>query len=181
MVVLYALVVGTYGWLASLVFESVTRDLASERAAFAWALGLSVPGLLSFAAVTIVADCSRVRMVVEDRRSAVFALVAGARFAVRTARTLAGLYLLLGALLLALAGTYAIVVPGPGSPLPWARVGLLAGSVYILGRVFLKLLTYASTTSLFQSALAHAGYVAPPLPVWPESPAIETLGPPSNA
>lgn len=176
--VLYWAIAGGYASLAGRVYEWATRDLASERAAFAWALALTLGGALVVAAITIVADCARVRMVIEDRRSAVFALVAGGRFAWRSARAVAMLYLMLGASLAALAAGYAVVAPGAGSPVGWARAGLVIGSAYILGRIFLKLLTYASATSLFQSVLAHAGYVAPPLPVWPESPAIETLGPP---
>jgi hypothetical protein len=35
----------------------------------------------------------------------------------------------------------------------------------------------ASQIALFQSRLAHAGYVARPLPQWPDSPAAEALGP----
>jgi hypothetical protein len=35
-------------------------------------------------------------------------------------------------------------------------------------------------TSCFQSALAHAEYVAQPAPVWPESPLVESLGPPPS-
>ena len=58
----------------------------------------------------------------------------------------------------------------------WA--GFLLSELYIVARVFTKLLTYASVTSLFQSELAHADYVAQPAPIWPESPAVETLGPP---
>ncbi len=178
--VIYWGVVGGYGLLANLMYAWATRDLASERAAFAWALVLTLVGLLLFAAVTIVGDCARVRMIVEDRRSVVFALAAGARFAWRSASSLASLYVLLGLMLVALVAVYALVAPGAGSSLTWAKVGLIIGSVYILGRVFLKLLTYASATSFFQSALAHAGYVAPPLPVWPESPAIESLGAPAE-
>jgi hypothetical protein len=38
-----------------------------------------------------------------------------------------------------------------------------------------KLVFCASEVSLFQSLLAHAGYVAAPLPTWPESPTIEAI------
>jgi hypothetical protein len=35
----------------------------------------------------------------------------------------------------------------------------------------------ASQTALFQGRLAHAGYVARPIPAWPDSPAAEAIGP----
>jgi hypothetical protein len=38
------------------------------------------------------------------------------------------------------------------------------------------LVSAAAAISLFQAALAHASYVAPPRLVWPDSPAVETLG-----
>jgi hypothetical protein len=34
---------------------------------------------------------------------------------------------------------------------------------------------WASETSLFQARLAHAGYVAAPVPTWPDSPAAEAI------
>jgi hypothetical protein len=54
-------------------------------------------------------------------------------------------------------------------------VGFALGQLYIVGRLWVKLLFWASATALFQSRLAHAGYVAKPVPVWPESPAAEAL------
>jgi hypothetical protein len=38
-----------------------------------------------------------------------------------------------------------------------------------------KLVFWASETALFQSRLAHAGYVARPLPTWPDSPAADAI------
>jgi hypothetical protein len=52
---------------------------------------------------------------------------------------------------------------------------LLLGELYILARHYLKLVFYASGTTLFQSALAHAEYTAAPTLVWPDSPAVESV------
>ena len=49
------------------------------------------------------------------------------------------------------------------------------GQLYIVLRVLVRLRFAASQTSLFQSRLAHAGYVARPVPRWPDSPAAEAL------
>jgi hypothetical protein len=175
----YAAVLWLYGLLAWPLSEWLTRDQSAERAAFLWnALIAAGAGLLVWA-VTIVADCARVRVVVEDRRSAIFALVAGWRFARRAAGRLAALYALLAATTLACVVLYAMVAPGATLTGVWVWAGFVVSEAYIAARLFAKLLTYASLTSLFQAELAHAEYVAAPAPVWPESPAVETLGPPA--
>lgn len=173
---LYVLVLSAYGWLARLVYEWATHDLASERTAFLWMLLLGVAGALLALGITIVADCARVRTVVEDRRSMLFALAAGARVAGGHAATLTGLYVLILATLALVTAAYAAGAPGAqgGGLFVWIAFGVT--QLYILARVAVKLLTYASVTAFFQSALAHAGYAAQPMPVWPESPAIESLG-----
>ena len=53
--------------------------------------------------------------------------------------------------------------------------GVAAGQLYLLARLLLKLHVLASETSLFQTSLAHAAYTAAPEPVWPESPAAESI------
>ena len=54
-------------------------------------------------------------------------------------------------------------------------LGFLLTPCYVLARLALKLQFLASQTSLFQASLAHARYTAAPEPVWPESPAAETI------
>jgi hypothetical protein len=51
----------------------------------------------------------------------------------------------------------------------------MIGQVYVLGRLWVKLVFWASETALFQSRLAHAGFVARAEPVWPESPAADAI------
>ena len=55
----------------------------------------------------------------------------------------------------------------------WLTLGL--GSDVHPGRHYVKLMFYASETSYFQRALAHASYTAAPAVVWPESPAAEAV------
>jgi hypothetical protein len=87
----------------------------------------------------------------------------------------AGLFLLNALAWLAVVAAYAALSPGaPRTDMDlWLVLG--AGQAYIVGRHYLKLLVYASETSLFQGALAHAGYTAAPVLVWPDSPAVETI------
>jgi hypothetical protein len=71
-------------------------------------------------------------------------------------------------------------VPGAGG-LGWPMwLGLAIGQLYLLARLWVKLVFYASETAFFQSQLAHAEYTAAPQPVWPESPAAEAIGPTST-
>jgi hypothetical protein len=122
----------------------------------------------------LIVDYARIRIVVEDRRSALGAALAGARF-VRRHRGVFGLYLLNAAVYVVLVLTYALLAPGaPGSGVRmWLTLAL--GQLYIFSRHYLKLLFYASETSYFQGALAHASYTAAPAVVWPESPAAEAV------
>jgi hypothetical protein len=164
-----------HGWLFHDAYPYLTRDLTVERTAFAIRLAayLLFGGLL--VAVTAVFDVARVRTVVEDRRSAVGAILAGARFVRRRPGAVLTLYLVHGLAFTLLAALYAILVPGaPGSGL--AGWGLLAlGQAYILGRHYLKLAFYGALIALFQSALAHSSYTAAPAVVWPDSPAAESI------
>jgi hypothetical protein len=41
--------------------------------------------------------------------------------------------------------------------------------------LWVKLMFWASETALFQSRLAHSGYVNRPEPTWPESPIADAI------
>jgi disulfide bond formation protein DsbB len=163
-------------------FPSMLRlgviTLLIDAALWAWLQRMALDGWLLAAivaclAVHLVVSFARVRLVVEDRRSAVGALLAGARF-VRREPAAALLYLLFAAVSASVTWLYAAVEPGYDTP-NW-RVSLLAGSALIIGNTAVLFATYASAIALFQSRLAHAGYAAAPPIVWPESPAAEAIG-----
>ena len=165
-----------HGWIFEDAYGALTRDLTLERSAFAIrAAGYAFFGTLLLVC-NVILDYARVRMVVEDRRSAIGALLAGGRFVARHAAQVLGLYALNALAFLLLVILYAVVVPGaPRSGFAmWVVLGL--GELYILGRHYLKLLFYASETAFFQGALAHAAYTAAPVPLWPDSPAAEMIG-----
>jgi hypothetical protein len=168
-----------FRWLHPLLFdrgyERLTADMSVERSAFLVRLVLyAVFGTL-VAAANLIIDYARIRIVVEDRRSAIGSLVASLRFVRRHAAAVAGLYLLNTLLFVVLIAIYAIVSSGaaPGAAVSYA---LIVGELYVLARHYLKLSFYASQTALFQARLAHAGYTASPPVVWPESPAAESIG-----
>jgi len=165
-----------HGWLFDGLYERVTRDFTVERSAFFVRVALYLVFGLLVAVVNLVFDYAKIRAVVEDRRSMVGALRAGARFVWRHRAATAGLYLAVGALFAVVLAAYAAVAPGVWGP-GWSTArGLAIAQLYVLARLWVKLVFYASQTSLFQQRLAHADYTAAPAAVWPESAAAETIG-----
>ena len=170
----YFLFAVVHGLLMDRAFGALTRNVTEERIGFAVRLaGYLVFGLL-LVGVNLAFDYARVRIVVEDRRSAIGALLAGARF-VRRNRGAVLLYALNGVAFVLLVLLYAILNPGAPGAGPWMWATLAVGQCYIVFRHYLKLLFYASEVAFFQSALAHASYTAAPAVVWPDSPAAEAI------
>ena len=163
-----------HGLLLDDLYERVTRNTTVERTAFAVRVGCYAVFAVLLVAVNLVFDYARVRLVVEDRRSAIGALLASVRFVRRHPRAVY-LYLLNFSAFVLLAVVYALLAPGaPGSGI-WMWIAIGIGQLYIVGRHYLKLLFYASETAFFQGALAHAAYTAAPPVVWPDSPAAEAV------
>ena len=136
-------------------------------------LSLAVPYLAAALALFAATDAGRVRMVVERRHSALFAFTAGARFAWRHRGTVVLLY----AALFATAGLpWALISAVELWLEPGAVLARLLDAAQVGAAITAALVSAAAATALFQAALAHASYVAPPRLVWPDSPAIETLG-----
>jgi len=153
----------------------LTWSSTVERNVFALRVGLYALFGLLLVIVNVLVDYARVRLVVEDRHSAVGAIVAAGRFVARHPGRVAGLYALNGGVFLVVILAYGLVAPGAGGA-GWAVCwGLLVGELYIAARLAVKLQFYASQTALFQGLLAHAGYIARPATVWPESPAAEAI------
>jgi hypothetical protein len=174
LLVYWALFGFVHPWLFDDFYPWATKDLTAERSAFVIRVLCYAAFATLLLACNLVFDYARIRTVVEDRRSAIGALVAGARFVRRHPATLR-LYLMNGAGFILLVLVYALVAPGAPSGLAiW--IALALGQLYILLRHYVKLLFYASQTAFFQGSLAHAAYTAAPAVVWPESPAAESIG-----
>jgi hypothetical protein len=123
----------------------------------------------------MVFDYTKVRAVVEDRRSMIGAFVSGFRFVRRSFPAVAALYVVNGLIFLAVLTVYALVAPGSESSGAMVWVGFAVSQLYVLGRLWARLVFVASETALFQGRLAHSGYVAsPPIPR-PEPPIVETF------
>jgi hypothetical protein len=172
----YAFLFGVvHGWLFDRWYPRLTREVSVERTAFFIRLGLYVIFGVLVAACTVVFDYTKVRAVVEDRRSMLGAIGAALGFIRRHAAAAIGLFLLNFALFAALVAVYGLVAPGGGRAGVMMWLGLALGQLFIVARLWVKLAFWASETALFQSKLAHAGYVARPLPTWPESPAADAI------
>lgn len=173
--VYYFLFGWVHGWIFTDLYTKMTRDLTVERTAFL----IRLAGYLLFGMLlvffNVIFDYARIRIVVEDRRSAIGAIAAAARFVRRHAGRVFVVYVLntlaFGVLIAAYAA-FSLLVPRTGG---WIWAALFGGQAFIVGRHYLKLLFYASETALFQGALAHAAYTAAPPLVWPDSPAAESI------
>ena len=169
----YALFAYLHPFLLGDLYDAITRDVTVERTAFLWRVVL----YLVFGAVLLVAsvvfDYAKVRAVVEDRRSMIGAIAASVRFIRRNFGGVASLYLLNGLLFFAVLILYALLAPGAG----WSGAGMWLGfaisQIYLLARLWVRLVFFASETSLFQGRLAHAGYIASAPVPRPEPPIVE--------
>ena len=174
-IVYWFLFVYVHEWLFTKWYVNVTRDLSVERTAFYWRLLMYAifGGLLAL--TTTIVDYTKVRAVVEDRRSMTWALVAALRFLVRNPLRVAALYAANAATFLVVVAIWALVAPGAGGAgvSMWATV--VATQCYVLARLLVKLQFMASETALFQRSLAHVGYSAAVATVRPEPPVVETL------
>jgi hypothetical protein len=120
--------------------------------------------------VALVAVYGQIRLVVEDRRSALGALLAGFRFIRRNPASI-GLFLIYATAAWAASWTLGALVPE--APAWW--VAEIASVAVLAVLAVLLLALYASGIALFQSRLAHAGYTAAPPLEWPDSPAAAAI------
>jgi hypothetical protein len=166
----YAFLFGTvHEWLFDTWYTRITRDVDVESTVFAWrALFYGVFGLL-LAAVATALDYARVRIVVENRRSALMALVAACRFIRRHPGRVAGLWSLNGLAALMTMGVWAVVSHTDNGWAVGGWRGVVAAQAYLALRLTLRLVSLASTTAVFQASLAQVGY-----------PAARVAGPPSS-
>ena len=164
-----------HGKLFDQWFVSATRDIAVERNVFFWRVGTYLIFGALLGAVNVLFDYAKVRLVVEDRRSAVGAVTAAFAFIARNPRPVFALYALNGLGFIVLLALWAFLAPGAGGAGVSMWIAFAGTQLYLIARLAMKLQFMASQTALFQGRLAHAAYTAAPSPVWPESPAAETI------
>lgn len=167
-------------WLFEEQFVNLTRGMNVERNAFAVRLSFYLLFGALLVATNIVIDYAKVRIVVEDRHSALGACAAALRFVRRHPRQTIGLYALNALTLLVVLAVWAFIAPGSGGTGFGMWVAFILSQLYIAARLLLKLQFMSSQTALFQGRLAHASYTSAPVPAWPESPAAEAIRPPAD-
>jgi hypothetical protein len=162
-------------WLFDRLYPRMIHDVTVERTAFFARVTLYVVFGALVAGSNLIFDYAKVRAVVEDRRSMVGAIAGALGFVQRNSAAAIAVYAVDVALFLVVLGLYALMAPGvPAAGLTmWLAFAI--GQIYIVARLWVKLLFWASETALFQSRLAHAGYVARPEPGWPDSPAADAI------
>jgi hypothetical protein len=171
--VYWVLLVRYHAWLFDAVYPLLIENVTVERTAFAYRVLLYGLFLAPLLLANLVFDYAKIRAVVEDRRSMIGAVAAGWRFVRRHPGATLALYAVDALLFLMAIGLYYLIAPGASRD----TLAFAIGQLYIVLRVMVRLQFVASQTALFQGRLAHAGYVARPVPRWPDSPAAEAIGP----
>ena len=172
-VVYWFLFLYVHQWLLDDAYRRLTRDLSVERSAFLWRITLYLVFGACLVGVNLMFDYARIRLVVEDRRSALGALRAALVFVGRHPRRVMGLYAMNTLAFLVLLAIWALAAPGAGRGGVMMWITFVVAQVYLMARVVLKLQFMASQTALFQASLAHSAYTAAPATRWPESSAVE--------
>jgi hypothetical protein len=173
--VYYLLFAFVHPFLFNRVFGELVRDVTVERTAFFYRLALYVLFGMLLMAANVIFDYAKVRAVVEDRRSMIGAIVAGLRFIRRNLSTVVALYLTNGLLFVGVLAIYALIAPGVRGTTLGIALSFAIGQVYLLGRLWVRLVFAASETALFQQRLAHRGYVASAPVARPEPPIVEQV------
>ncbi len=162
-------------WLFDRLYPRMIHEVSVERTAFFVRLALYMVFGLLVAGATMIFDYAKVRAVVEDRRSMLGAVNAALGFIGRNYAAAGALFAADFVLFGVVVGVYALIAPGAGGAGLMMWVGFAIGQLYVLARLWVKLLFWATETSLFQRRLAHAGYTARPEPSWPDSPAADAI------
>jgi hypothetical protein len=157
------------------VYGAWVANETHERTAFLIRVLLYAAFVMLLAGWNLIVDYAKVRAVVEDRRSALGALLAALRFVHRNPAPVFALYAANSGVFAAVLIVYALVAPGAGGAGVSMWLAFALSQAYVIARLWVKLVFWASETALFQSGLAHAGYVRRPAPQWPDSPAVDAI------
>jgi len=149
--VVYVVLFGVlHRWLFAGLYPRLVHDDTFERTAFAIRVSLYAAFVFLLAAANLVFDFAKVRTVVEDRRSVLVALTASWRFIRRNAAATIGIYVIDAAAFAIVLTAYSYVAPGGGGIGVMVWAAFLIGQAYIIGRLCVRLLFFASETALFQ-------------------------------
>jgi hypothetical protein len=157
------------------LYPRLIHEVSVERTAFFIRLALYLVFGLLIATSAMIFDYAKVRAVVEDRRSMLGAINAAIGFIRRNRSAAVGLFAADFLLFAAVVAGYALIAPGAAGGVVRTWIAFAIGQAYIVVRLWVKLVFWASETSLFQARLAHAGYTARAEQAWPDSPAADAI------
>ena len=138
-------------WLNDSIYKW-TQAGASETVPYAYYMLRNVFVLFVMSGLFMVFDYARIRMVADDRTSAMGSSLAGARFAVPRIVNTYGLYLLLTVIGFLLIIVYAIINKALPQDSYWPLVFLfVAQQFYMIARFWLKAALYASQITMYRT------------------------------
>jgi hypothetical protein len=144
-----------HAWLFDVLFEWLVRDITVERTAFVFRFALYALFFVVIAGINLLFDMARTRLVMERRRSALGALIAGMRFVLDYPGAVIGQYALNVAAFATVVVLYALVAPDAGRA-DWTMwVGFGVSQAYICGRILVRLSFLGATVSALETAFGR--------------------------
>lgn len=143
-----------FDWWTSSI-PSWTAQERSEMVPYVYYMVKNGVAILVLGLITLCFDYAKIRMVVDDRISALFAFWAGVKFVFTHFLSTVGLYIFLSLIGIILIVLYALVEGAIDQTGYWTIVFVfLIQQIYILARLGLKATFYASQTQLYQAKAA---------------------------
>ena len=156
--ILYFLI---YRYVGKPLFAGIpkwTRDWTVERPILFLNMMAYAVVFFLLALVNMVFDYAKIHTVLYDRRNMVAALVRGLMFVLRHPLRTLGLYYLAGVVTLIIMIAYGLIAPGPSqSSMSGVVLAFLIGQVYLLARIWTKLLFWASQSAMMAACGIRQG------------------------
>lgn len=169
-----ALITAVAYWAVLAFVTPALAALASGRGQY---VQLALYGLLALLlfAISLTLDYARVRLVIEDRRSAIGAIGASWRMLRACGRRMLGIQALFWLVLVGWIALRGAAVST--SAADWTAGRALAiVSIFAAVELMLKLALTGAQTALYQDVLASAGWVSRAEPAWPDDASADPAG-----
>jgi hypothetical protein len=165
-----------FGWLYPYLFGTLWTRWTNEFTSVREGIEIRAPFyaivVLALAVLHLVSAYGKVRTVVEDRRSMIGTAGAAIRFVRRRPFRIAGLLFMNVFTVAAILRLWYSAAPIASDSTAYA---FFVTHLFVVLFTWARVAWMASEVVFFQGELAHATYTAPPIPVWPDSPAAEAL------
>jgi phage-related holin len=152
-----AVIAGLFYWLIYFylidflgdLVQEYTREVIDERIAFLWMLVKYLVVLIFLIFVNLIVDYTKIITVTKRQRSILLAIVESFRFVLGNVGRTLSLYVVIGLLGVCFLCLYGLLAPG-GLQYSWIGIiwALALGQIYILSRIWIRLLFMASQSAL---------------------------------